>query len=550
MDHLDTLLGSDTQQPRQLLTKLTGRYYTPEPVCSELTRQVVGMLPVNKGNRIRVIDPFAGDGRMLESFVASFVQTGLSTPIHLEAWDRDSHDLLGFADRILARYPEQDIEIVVRETDTFRQAASCPDSFDVVITNPPWELLKPDPRELKGMPSPEREQYIEAMRGYARSLDQTYPDAKPAKKFGGWGTNLSRMGLDASLQLLNSSGILGIVMPGSLLADTQSHRLRRKLLQNFKLKNVCLYPAEAKLFSGVDIPCIALIAERGLGSVQYPLVTRYGSDISVLESSFVELPHEFLEQNDYIIPLNQGNSVVALMAALAAGHRPFAHYQEQYPDFWAGREVDETRISEKACDDPSALRFVRGRFIERFKSPKFDLFKIRSSFATESTRYERIAWRDVSRPSQKRRLIATLIPPGSIAGNSLSVACFRGDYAEETRLLLGVFSSYVFEFQLRAYLATNHVSLSAVRKVCVPSIDQLKRLPSLLAEVERLMREGVAGSHLLESIVAKQAYGLREAEFIQILRHFQHISEEELMEICATFNSIDHPAPQKARLVA
>ena len=138
-----------------------------------------------------------------------------------------------------------------------------------------------------------------------------------------------------------------------------------------------------------------------------------------------------------------------------------------------------------------------------------------------------LAWRDVSRPSQKRRMQAALIREGTVTGNSLGVALFRAGSHDLLPVLLAVLNSIVVEIQVRAQLATAHVSQGILRRCAVPwvafeDMNYIKQLSSLVnARLSDPMLESA-----LEISVAR-SYGIKRDEFAELLGSFSKISEAE-----------------------
>ena len=98
-------------------------------------------------------------------------------------------------------------------------------------------------------------------------------------------------------------------------------------------------------------------------------------------------------------------------------------------------------------------------------------------------------------------MIATIIPNGWVAGNSLGVAHFKDSRSVFLESFLAVINSIVFEFQLRAHLATSHISLSSIRKVRLPDFEFLQDKKLYKMSKELLSDKG--DEYVADAYVAK-----------------------------------------------
>ncbi len=485
---------------------------------------------------IRVLDPFGGDGRLIEWLIEAWLQSGF--PVvkwDVAIWDLDDVGFDVAKQRLERLEREYGINCLAtfKEADAFSKALKNRAAFDVVITNPPWELLKPDRRELRYLQEEEKASYLAKLRDYDQWLGKHYPLSQPRRKFAGWGTNLSRVGLEASLSLLKKNGVLGAVLPASMFADDQSRLLREHVLTQNLLLSTNYYPAEAKVYGSADVESVAVTLVAGARSSSSLKISSYNVGERRLKSSIVSFDRESLRQNGYVIPVSFGSELLGIAQDLSLRFPAWSSLESAGSGgLWAGRELDETGISQW-LDRPTSAKdpmFIKGRMIGRYsrllERPQYAVRKPGWS-CPSSVCTSRIAWRDVSRPSQKRRMIATIVGPGLIAGNSVGVAYFRDLSEVPLRALLGVMNSMCFEFQLRAHLATAHVSLSSLRKVAVPSLEQLYGASVLARLVSSALDSCDERAPEVDAYVACRIYGLGEAEYCAILKSFSYLSEDE-----------------------
>ena len=558
MLHIDYLKerGSDDAG---FVKRASGRYYTGEVVGRQLAVEVAIAFHSEhpSARKIKVVDPFGGDGRLIAWLFDAWGDLGFpKVQWDVSLWDLDD---VGFSDaktRLIeaSKRNNHRFQVDFQVVDAFAQTFNSQSAYDLVITNPPWELLKPDSRELAGLGSVQRKRYIAKMRLYDDWLARHFPLSQPKRKFAGWGTNLSRVGLEASLFLVRSGGIVGAVLPASFLADDQTASLREHLLTEHKLLSAAYYPAEAKLYESADTASISISILVDGEPANALTIGTHSLITSQLEFSEISLDQEALRRIDFVMPISFGAKALAIINGLAQHFPAWRELESDAPDsLWAGREIDETRISDwlKPIGGIEPL-FIKGRMIGRYKTIEQPTQIVRKpNWSTPaSTKARRIAWRDVSRPSQKRRMIATLIDSGSVAGNSLGVAYFK-DMSETPLLgLLGVMNSTCFEFQLRAHLATGHVSLSTLRKVAVPCLQRLREANVLALMVKAAIDAEDESAVQVDAYIAKFIYEISEDEYKTILNGFTGITPEERRDHLLAYNAFSNSVSDRRRFSA
>jgi Alw26I/Eco31I/Esp3I family type II restriction m6 adenine DNA methyltransferase len=526
MRHLAVIDKADpaTFNGKSVQQRVAGRFYTHELIGRALTRQVADLIP-SDSRSVSVIDPFAGDGRLVAWLVPLLGARGVE---HLDAslWDQDEAavESAGCVVTEAAAAVGLSVHVDTWVGDTFDRAVTERRRWTAVVTNPPWELLKPDRREMKMLPAQLRDEYVAELKAFDQRLASEFPTSQPSRRFAGWGTNLSRVGTEVALRLTADGGVSGVVCPSSLLADGTTAALRRWLLEHFALVEAVHYPAEARLFEGVDMPCCTFVAVRG-GCQNGMRLTRVDGNRCVIDQARLALTGDWLQRRGYAIPIEFGADGIAMLEGL--DHHPrFAELELPTSDgLWAGRELDETKRASFTLHH-GAHPFVRSLHVRRLRRVEMPAEFVDTSTRRipASSQRVRLVWRDISRPSQKRRVHASLLPASCVTGNSVSVAYFRDGSVTRTLALLGIVSSLPFEFQVRSLLMTHHVSLSVVRATRVPHLEADLITP--LAEATMACLEERAGAEPELEVAVARAYGLDREEWRNIASHFALTTQE------------------------
>lgn len=516
MLHLKTALAGSSR--KDIEERLTGRFYTPHAVADRLAG-----FSADAGCPETVCDPFCGDGRLVLAWLRHQSSRGPIRRLRqISLWDCDADAVREAAGRVRAELALMEADRVVvdaRHGDTFLREDT--GRFDLVITNPPWEQLKPDSRDGVGDGS----RYRAEIQDYAGALAARFPDAATSRRrsIGGYTINLARAGAMAAARLTADGGALLIVLPSTIFADQVSGDFRRHFFSALAVRQIDFYPAEARLFRGVDQSFVTVAARRAHGSPAFTL-RRFRPDLSV-----ADIREHVPAGQDEPLPLAVGGAEHELIRQVRGRH-PQARWLEDDLRFGLrlGRELDETRIAEAFAPAGGGVPFVKGRDISRFAMVARDLPRIDPALRRipPSALEARVAWRDVSRPSQKRRVHACIVPPGMVTGNSLGIARFRSPLPHLLETFMAVMNSIVFEVQVRGRLATNHVSQGVVRHCAIPF--GLFECADGRARLAELAREGADPRHAaaLEIMVAR-AYGLGRDEFASLLRPFDKLPADE-----------------------
>ncbi|RNM05827.1 Alw26I/Eco31I/Esp3I family type II restriction adenine-specific DNA-methyltransferase [Dickeya undicola] len=521
---------------KNLEQRLTGRFYTPARIGKTMVSDVARRIDMSED--LKIIDPFCGDGRLLCWLIEAMYEQGKipSKTLLISAWDCDQtavETARTLLSQTIISLGISVANIEIQTTDSFEHALKNLQSFDVCVTNPPWETIRPDSRELAELKQDAKDIYVSLLKEKVFLLDKAYPYSKPARKFSGWGANLARCGIEASVRLTAPGGLFAIVAPATILGDQVSAPLRTWLFSQNFVDAIHHYPAEARLFDGVDQSAVYFVGHRSDGQRERSVleVIQHFEQEQGAQPPILRLSLSYLEENNYAIGFGGSPEIVRAMFYFADLPK-LSDYEVGVDSlFKIGRELDETGIMSKLTGK-GIYRFAKGRQITRYSQIAGDAVFLKGTIPTpQSSDFHRLVWRDVARQSSARRVIATIIPPNVVTGNSLNILVPKKMSYDLLLALLGIFNSVIFEAQVRASISTNHLSVGAIRRIKVPPLLSEMHVERVSQLVEKQLREPSESLSAQIDVEVARWYGLPDDVFLGLLTMLEKHSPGDVSEI-------------------
>jgi len=365
--------------------------------------------------------------------------------------------------------------------------------FDVVIGNPPYEIVSV------------KESGIEDRRREQAYFRRTYRTCSGK-------INTYRLMLERALTLLRDGGVLGFIVPATLLADSSAARLRRSILNESDILQAVIVPEKARAFKGVTQACLVIVVRKGRRTSSLSTGIWHGKgDIS--DVTGVEIARQVIDRMDSRIPLLQSAEEKALLEALLACpplrgegattpagavhqgeinmtvHRRFLSARRTSHPLARGEHVEPFRIAH-----PSSRSGRWDWMVEDFLELT-DVVRQRPAIGPGACvsrgcyrgeapwNGKRIALARVVNMGTKRRLKAALVQPGTFLGDMTN---YITDMTVAQAYLLGLLNSRLLNWRIKLTSTNNYLSATEVEALPVP------RVPEGTARMPRLQEIGRA----------------------------------------------------------
>jgi hypothetical protein len=418
--------------------------------------------------------------------------------------------------------------------------------FDVVVGNPPWDMVRADHGTGDGRARSRTE--AEAVVRFTR--DSGVYDAQSDGH-----ANRYQLFLERALALARPGGRIGLVLPAGLAADHGSARLRRLLFSRCDVDALVGFDNTQTIFP-IHRSVRFLLLTGTAGAATQSIGCRFGEvDPSMLdrreddppgESWFpVRLSPGLLQRvsgADLSVPhvrravdLAIVERTVALFPSLGDDSGWSAHF---------GRELNATDDREAFQAPGRGLPVIEGKLIEPYRVRLNDArLSISNGHARrllgDRHRHWRLAYRDVASPTNRLTLIAALLPPGTVSTHT--VFCLRTPLAlGAQRFLCGLFNSLVVNYLVRLRVTT-HVTTAIVERLPIPREEDAGPAYEEVGSLSRALsqHDDPALESRLNATVAR-LFQLNHEEFAHVLDTFPLIPKEDRDLAIREFEQLRH----------
>lgn len=362
--------------------------------------------------------------------------------------------------------------------------------FDAIITNPPWEVFKPNAKEFfekysdvvtkktMSIKEFEKEQksllkdkdLLDAWQDYLSGFPYVSAWFRSAPQFAnqisiidgkkaGSDVNLYKLFAEQSFRLLRQGGYCGIIIPSGIYTDLGSKQLREMLFGETRIDALFGFSNEKYIFESVHHAfkfCI-LTFEKGHATETFRAAFRINPREAVLPDrieAFLHTPDEHVSLSVPLIRRLSPDSLsvmefkAAVDVTIAEKMLCFPLLGETKKGTWNvrfTREFDMTNDSHlfKTSPGDDRLPLYEGKMIwhfnHKFAEPRYWVNE-RESRAAVLGRIEdngqlvdyqtyRLGFRDIASNTNERTLVSSIIPP-SFHGNKIPTVCVFDDLGE------------------------------------------------------------------------------------------------------------------------
>lgn len=461
--------------------------------------------------------------------------------------------------------------------------------FDAIITNPPWEIFKPQAKEFFAQHSElvtknkmdikafEKEQknllqnaeVAEAWLGYQSQyphISAYYRAAEQYKnqisivngKKAGTDINLYKLFVEQCFNLLHPGGECGIVIPSGIYTDLGTKQLREMLFSQTQVTGLFCLENRKLIFEGVhrSFKIVVLTFEKGNTTAEFPSafmrldvdeLQRFPSSDSLKIS--VDLVRKL--SPDSLSVMEFKNNVDVRIAKKMLKFPLLGQWSNGRPLEFS-REFMSTDDHYRFNKNANGLIVYEGKMFEQF-NPTFEkpqwwmsLEELKETHFHKRGDWQhyRFAIRRIASSTNMRTLIATLIPKNTVVVHSVFVNVKNILPSTTSLYLVSVLNSFIVDFMLRYQVSAN-ISQFFIYQLPVPRltksdrifneiVERAAKLICTTPEFDELAQEVGLNSHQ-QGVTDEIERGRLRAQLDGIIANLYGLTEDEFAYILTTF---------------
>ena len=466
--------------------------------------------------------------------------------------------------------------------------------FDIIITNPPWDIFKPNGKEFfaghSSLVTKKKMTIEDFEKEQGRLLQQkdirdawfAYKDSFPyvsayyrsALQFAnqisilngkkvGTDINLYKLFVEQCFNLLRPQGCCGMVLPSGIYTDLGTKQLRELLFEKTSIMGLFCFENRKEIFEGVhrSFKFVVLTFEKGEKTIDFPamFMRHEVKELSTFPSEHslrisVPLLHRLSPDSLSVMEFKNDLDVQIAEKMLKYPLLSETVDNKWKLDFTAEFHMTNDSHLFKTQSGIGRLPLFEGKMIWQFEheysAPRYWVLEkdgISALVEKKDYKFYRLGFRDVTATTNMRSTIATIIPKNVFAGNTLPVhvpTANKSPSSSELLYITTVFDSFVFDWFIRQKI-TNHLNFFYIFQMPVPRLSTqdrffepiVKRAAKLICitpDFDDLANEVGLGSHKNGVTDPRERMHLR-AELDGMIAHLYGLTEEEFAHILFTF---------------
>lgn len=458
--------------------------------------------------------------------------------------------------------------------------------LDIVIGNPPWEAWKPNSDEFfseynpdyRRLPNKKAKKKLEAkLFDQFPNLEEKWKNMQDRIKAGSkyirsnnsfhyqsWvvngrktssDLNLYKVSLERFTQLAKQTAQFSILVPDNFATDNGSTGLRHLVIGNYNLEEFLSFENSKGIFPAVHRSYkFAVLEFNNANKTGSFSAFFYHSDFKDLISANekINYPIAFIKQAEpERLAMIECHSQKLLDL--------FSKIRMAYPSLKSTKLIkfgndfhrtnDANLFMNREETSHNNIPLYEGKYMNQFRiypskvqysiDPGIVLKRVGPNYHSY-----RIALRAIARATDKRSLIATLLPKNSASVNSLSVQQNKEPSLSTTLFILGMLNSYVIDFVLRQLISIN-VNQIYLQQLPIPRPEAINDADLLVQLVKELLKKNKGYYTDLDSKIPGDKYnGLSEEELLAELNARVMIdfglNRQEIVTLMETFKTKKH----------
>lgn len=356
--------------------------------------------------------------------------------------------------------------------------------FDVILTNPPYKLLKANSNKYK---DGNENSYLDEV-----TLLLNYIRKNKIYKYNEGTLNLYKIFLEEILeQYSKKDATIGVLIPITLFNDQQSKLLRKRILNNYGIKKLYTISEKNDFFPDISQAFSFFVIDKSNKTDIIEIVDNI-TNYKNIDKHGQWVNHKIIknisESNPIIIENPMGINILKKISK-----------NTKIKDFKnilnLRGELDLTFYKDLITEQKTNLPLIKGSNIKEFYIEKNNLY-VKKDFLkkigpkSQHIRRQRIVCQQISNIHSKKRLKFSLIDKNFILGNSCNYIIIVDDLSLiskklSLKYLLGILNSNLIDWRFKLTSSNNHVSNYEISElpIITPTEKQKRDIEKVISNI-------------------------------------------------------------------